>query len=202
MAHAGRPEMGVNPVERVPAVLEALAHYRAEIGARTHAVLSPGTCTPTVVRAGEKANVVPDTCEMVLDRRLLPSESADAELARVRELLAPVSTPASPITVELGPHHFEPSETRSGSPFAALVRDAVTDVTGETQPYWGTPYASDVRNLIRDAGMDAVTFGPGDIDLAHAIDEHVELAQVSAAARVLTAVASRVLLDADQSPGR
>jgi acetylornithine deacetylase len=70
---------------------------------------------------------------------------------------------------------------------------AVRELGGEPPPLWGTPYASDVGCLINTGRVEAVTFGPGDIRHAHAPDEHVRLADVSAAARVVEHVAEEVL---------
>lgn len=188
MAHAGRAELADNPTDRIPAVLARLDGYRREIAERGHPVLGAGSCTVTMVHAGEQANVVPASCELVLDRRLVPGEDGEQELGRLRAALAGL-----PVAVELLERGFAPSETRPDSPFAALVREHAAAVTGEDRPFWGTPYASDVRNLINDAGIDAVTFGPGEIDLAHAVDEHVELDELAAAAQVIERVADSVL---------
>lgn len=44
------------------------------------------TANPTVVRAGEKFNVVPDVVELELDTRLLPSEKIDGVVERLRSI--------------------------------------------------------------------------------------------------------------------
>ncbi len=43
---------------------------------------------------------------------------------------------------------------------------------------FGTPYGSDVRNLVNDARMEAITFGAGDISLCHCPDERQSLDQL------------------------
>ena len=66
-------------------------------------------------------------------------------------------------------------------------------MTGDPREAWGTPYSSDMRVLVNEGGMEAVTFGPGSITQAHAPDEHVEVSQVVAATRILTDVAEKLL---------
>jgi acetylornithine deacetylase len=51
----------------------------------------------------------------------------------------------------------------------------------------GVPYGADMRLLVREGATPTVMFGPGDVRVAHAADEHVELADVVACARVLAA---------------
>ena len=52
---------------------------------------------------------------------------------------------------------------------------------------YGTPYASDVRNLVNDAGIEAVTFGAGDIAWTHCVDERIAIAELETAARCVAA---------------
>ena len=44
--------------------------------------------------------------------------------------------------------------------------------------------------LFNAAGMPAICFGPGDMGLAHADEEYIEVAEVERATRVLTRLAS------------
>jgi succinyl-diaminopimelate desuccinylase len=186
-AHASTPDAGVNPLRALPAVLAALERYNAEIGRREHPLLPPATCTPTMVRAGVQQNAIPDTCELVVDRRLLPGDTPEDAL---RELEAVVGSEA---TVEPLHHPFAPSEIPADSPFVSRVLDTVEAVTGRREPVVGTPYGSDVRNLINDAGIEAVTFGPGDVRGAHCPDERLDLAELRQAALVIATLAVDLL---------
>ena len=58
----------------------------------------------------------------------------------------------------------------------------------------GTPYGSDVRNLVNDGGIEAITFGPGNVAECHCADERVSIAEVREAALVTTKVATELLL--------
>ena len=189
-AHASTPRSGRNPLRPVAALLEALERYEARIAARTHPLFPPATCTPTMIRAGVQQNAVPDVCELVVDRRLLPGDAPEAVLRELEEVVGSTLRPEDGIAgaVELYHHPFEPAEISADSPFAANVLDAVETVTGARPPFIGTPYGSDVRNLVNDAGMEAVTFGPGDVTGAHVPDEHLGLAELRQAALVVTMV--------------
>ena len=58
------------------------------------------------------------------------------------------------------------------------------------------PYGADMRLLIRQGATPTVMFGPGDVRVAHAADEHVALDEVVACARVLAAWVVRELAPA------
>ena len=193
--HASRAKLGVNPVSRLRGVLRVIDEYEQEVGAKQHPLLPGGSCTPTVVRAGIKENAVADHCDVLLDRRLLPGESIESERQELERRLTALHAGdpdfACEVTsFELG---FEPAEIPADSKFAAIVADAVTDVTGTRGEIWGTPFASDVRNLVNDAGMEAVTFGPGNVAECHCANERVSVAQVRQAAEVMARVARDLL---------
>lgn len=194
--HASKAHLGLNPVRRLARVLEALAEYEAEIKQRSHPLLPGGSCTPTVVRGGVKENAVADYCELLLDRRLLPGETIDGELDAMRRRLDLIKAVDPEFEFEIMPfeHAFAPAEIPADSPFVGTVVDAVERVTGGRAEIFGTPYSSDVRTLVNDAGIDAVTFGPGNVAECHCADERVSIAEVERAARVIDRVARSLLL--------
>jgi succinyl-diaminopimelate desuccinylase len=194
--HASRPHLGLNPNRFLPAVLGAVEEYERDVQKRTHPLLPGGTCTPTVIRAGIKENAVPDYCDVTLDRRLLPGETVEGELEELRSRLERIKDAEPSFEFELTtlPFAFEPAEIDPSSKFARQVLQAVQAVTGESPPITGTPYGSDVRNLVNDAGIEAVTFGPGNVAECHCVDERVALSQVRDAALVTAKVAAELLL--------
>lgn len=193
--HASRAHLGVNPVLRLGPVLEVLEGYDRDVRRREHALLPGGSCTPTVLRAGVKENAVADHCDLILDRRLLPGETVEGELSELRARLAGLRERLPDLEVDVTPvgRPFAAAEIARSSPLARAVAAAVGEVTGRPGQIWGTPYSSDVRNLINDAGMEAVTFGPGDVAECHCVDERVAVDQVRDAARVTARVARRLL---------
>lgn len=195
-AHASRAHLGRNPNRFLPAVLQEIAAYEDAIQERAHPLLPSGSCTPTVIRAGVKENAVPDHCDVTLDRRLLPGETAEGELEALRARLGRIAErePEFEFEIDLLQFGFASAEIDPGSAFARHVQQAAEQVTGAEVPITGTPYASDVRNLINDAGIEAVTFGPGNAAECHCADERVSIEQLRAAALATAKVAADLLL--------
>ena len=83
-----------------------------------------------------------------------------------------------------------------GLPFEAakIVLETAISVTGEESQIWGSPFASDVRNLVNDAGIEAVTFGPGNVAECHCANERVESIQLEQCAKTLAQVTERILV--------
>jgi acetylornithine deacetylase/succinyl-diaminopimelate desuccinylase-like protein len=86
------------------------------------------------------------------------------------------------------------AEIDSASSLVELVRRTSKSVLGREPTVYGSPFGSDVRNLVVDAGMEALTFGPGDILETHCPDERVEVRQLRGAAQVLAAVSAEILV--------
>jgi len=81
--------------------------------------------------------------------------------------------------VAADPHRtYESAEIPVDSRIAEVFRAASAAEGDATTEPWGVRASTDVRNLVHDAGMEAITWGPGDLAQAHTFDEHVDLAEV------------------------
>jgi succinyl-diaminopimelate desuccinylase len=197
--HAGRAEFGVNPIPPAADVLAVIDGYRAEIQKRHHPLLGCGSLTPTMIHSGVAENAVPDACDMFFDRRLIPGETVADELADLDRRLAAVREryPEVGVTIAALDYPYAPAEITDDSPFARRVVTAFETVTGRPTEIWGAPFASDVRNLVNDAGIEAITFGPGNVTECHCADERVAATELEDAARVIAQVAEDLLLTGD-----
>jgi succinyl-diaminopimelate desuccinylase len=82
--HAGYPFKAKNAIEEAFKLINALKPYKKSVEEKTSALETPpnspkkmiwGRFTITMINAGEKENVIPGTCDIRFDRRLLPEES-------------------------------------------------------------------------------------------------------------------------------
>jgi succinyl-diaminopimelate desuccinylase len=193
--HASKAHLGLNPNWKLRAVLDAVEEYEREISQRSHPLLPAASCTPTVIRAGATENAVPDYCDLSFDRRLLPGETIDGALAELRLRFERIRSADPDFDFELSraEYAFSPAEISPDSAFARRVAAAVQEVTGETGEIVGTAYSSDVHNLVNDAGMEAITFGPGNVAECHCANERVAVDQLGNAAAVIARVATDLL---------
>jgi succinyl-diaminopimelate desuccinylase len=193
--HASQAALGLNPNWKLPAVLDTLGEYHAEIARQAHPLLPPPSCTPTIIRSGIKENAVPDYCEITVDRRLLPGETVEGELAELQRRLARIkhTDPEFEFEITTPEYSFAPAEIPADSRFARQVCDTVAAITGQPTEMYGTPFACDVRNLINDAGIEAITFGPGNVAECHCADERVSLEQLTDAALSAARLAADLL---------
>jgi acetylornithine deacetylase len=173
----------------------ALARGIAELAATTphialpdpHPLLGTSTVTPTVFRAGEAHNVVPDRARATFDARLAAPHDARSVRALLAELM-----PTADVTIRS--ERLGPVETAEAHP---LVRCAL-ECSGKRTAI-GSNTLSDMA-LLR--GTPSVKCGPGETVRSHTPDEFVLAAEVEAGAAFYAALVPRALAALTRSGAR
>jgi len=179
-AHSSNPANGVSAIYRMAHIITALQAYATELaGRQPHPLVGGPTLSVGTVRGGTAVNVVPDYCEAMVDRRLIPGESVEGAREEIRAWLA-ANTPADADCEMITTLSDSPVETSPQEPVVKRAQMAARMVHGDDGLY-GVPYGSDASDF-RDAGVPVVVCGPGDIAQAHTADEWVAVAQVEMAA--------------------
>lgn len=163
-AHSARAWMGKNAIHAAADVLARLAAYRPRVveidGLRYREGLNA-----VGISGGVAGNVIPDECRVSVNYRFAPDRGADAALAHVREVFPEFEVELSDCAPGALPGLHQPAAT-----------EFIAAVGGQARPKFGW---TDVARFA-ELGVPAVNYGPGDPQLAHTPDEHVELAQLFA----------------------
>ncbi|MGO8702381.1 MAG: M20 family metallopeptidase [Candidatus Brocadiia bacterium] len=189
--HSSAPESGVNAISAMGRVIERIAGPLAgSLAKKRHPRLgSPTVCVGTI-RGGTQVNVVPAQCEIEVDRRLLPDETAEratADLVRELEDLKGSSAGFEYSLEEI--EQYPPLEEDPKGPIASAVAAACEKALGRAT-FAAAPWGAD-SGVFKSAGIPCVLFGPGSIRQAHTRDEFVELEQVAHAIGVYAEVIRR-----------
>ena len=150
------------------------------------------------IRAGDWSSSVPDL--LVAGGRYGVRLGEDVGEAR-RELEATVAYACSrdawlrdhPAIVSWTGGQFASGQTDRAHPFVSEVVDTVDAVTGRRPGLGAAPYGSDLRLYAGVGGIPTLHYGPGDVRMAHAPREQVEIAELLEVTRVLAALAVRRL---------
>jgi acetylornithine deacetylase len=73
---------------------------------------------------------------------------------------------------------FAPAEVEPDAPISEAVKAAHERVTGEKPSVEGVPYGADMRLFIHFGGIPCVMYGAGDVNVAHAPDEHISITEL------------------------
>jgi acetylornithine deacetylase len=119
-----------------------------------------------------------------------PGETLAAARAELEEALATAAAADpwlrdNPPVVEWFEGQFAPAETPTEHPFVRVLSEVHQSAAGRAPLTHGVTYGSDLRLFTNDAAMAAVLYGPGDVRLAHTVDERVPLDEVVQAATVV-----------------
>jgi succinyl-diaminopimelate desuccinylase len=168
-AHSARSWLGNNAIHAAGEVLNRLASYEPRRVVIDGCEYREGL-SAVRIEGGVSGNVVPDRCTITINHRFAPDRTEAEALAHVQEVLAPfecVPTDSAPA-----------AQPRLGSPAAI---EFVAAIGGKPQAKLGW---TDVARFAA-LGIPAVNFGPGDPNLAHAREEHVDIPRIAECERLL-----------------
>jgi succinyl-diaminopimelate desuccinylase len=209
IAHGSMPFLGDCAVRHMNAVIDRferdlyprLAARRTEmpvvpVGARRstlninsihggHAELSegfPGAC-------------VPDSCRMIIDRRLLAEENLPGVKAELGELLEDLVRTRAGFRYSLRDlFEVAPTLTDREGPVASATAAAIRRVMGRDPEFVCSPGTYDQKHIDRVGRLkDCIAYGPGILDLAHQPDEYVRIDDLVNSAKVMATAAWELL---------
>ncbi|MFU8851575.1 succinyl-diaminopimelate desuccinylase [Micromonospora sp. SL1-18] len=168
-AHSARSWHGVNAIHAAGEVLRRLTAYEARRVTIDGCDYREGM-NAVRIRGGVAGNVVPDRCEIEVNYRFAPDRTPERAEAHLREVFAGFELAVTDSAAGALPG-LAAAPARE---FLAAVGTAAVGKLGWT----------DVARFAA-LGIPALNFGPGDPNLAHHPDEHVELTKIRDGAATL-----------------
>lgn len=196
-AHASVRREGVSALDNLAYLVEAL---RADEAARNAAPARPemaelGLPYATIigqVEGGNWASTVMDrvvahgrygvTLEQDCDGAGADLRAAIDRACAEHEFLA-----GHPVKVTTWGGRFDSSAIDADHPLPISIQEAAAAAGARVPPTIGLPGGADMRLFINQGRTPTVMYGPGDVKVAHAADEHVPLGEVAECAEVLAA---------------
>ncbi len=187
-AHAAVRDEGVSALEKFVPIFENLRELEQERnGVLSHplydALRNKVPINIGVVRAGNWASTVPES--LVAEGRvgLIPGEEVDPFKDLVAQRIATLAEndpwlSEHPPELEWFGGQFAPAEVEPDAPICEAVKEAHERVTGEAPAVEGVPYGADMRLFIHFGSMPCVMYGAGDVNVAHAPDEHISITEL------------------------
>jgi len=187
-AHASDPEAGINAVVAMAPIIAALDALATEVRKRSEPYTGRASLVISTIAGGEALNVIPGRCRISIDRRVLPTETeaeATREIGEVvrRALPAASGAQAAIRTVRFVP----PARTEPGAPIVRAAERAASAILGRRIRAAGFSATCDMTYLVNGAGIPTIILGPGGLDVAHQVNEHVALDEVARAVEVYLA---------------
>ncbi len=208
MAHGSMPFLGDCAVRHMNAVIDRFERdlYPTLAARHTDMPVVPSGARHSTLNinsihggqpetAGYPAPCVPDSCRMIIDRRLLIEESIEGVKGEVRELLERLVRERAGFNYTLRDiFEVRPTMADRRGPVARGTAAAVRRVIGRDPEFICSPGTYDQKHIDRVGKLrDCIAYGPGILDLAHQPDEYVLIDDMVTSAKVM-ALAARSLL--------
>jgi acetylornithine deacetylase len=194
-AHAAKRLDGVSALEKFWIIHRALQRLETELNEReTNPVMTAlGLPYPTsvgVVSGGIwSASVMEQLTAEVRAGVTVDETVPEAEVRFASTLIAAISDDPwfadHPPLIERTGAAFGSASIDPSHLLVTAVATAAESVTGAPPARIGAPYGCDMAMWTRVGGAATLVYGPGDVRLAHAVDEAVETTEIGAVAGVL-----------------
>jgi succinyl-diaminopimelate desuccinylase len=176
--HAGYPEKGVNAIEHMIHLIQAIANTR--LTHQPHPVLGSYSISFDTIRGGTKVNCIADYCEAEFDIRSLPDQAAEQIEQEIKQVLSSVKQQIPTLDAELITIKKRAAlDYPEPYPLFDMVAEAVRFVKGRDPDFIGHIANSDAQHF-RRVGIPAVWMGPGLLSQnAHTANEYITQEQLT-----------------------
>ncbi len=187
-AHSSMPDLGINAIENAAHFIVELIGLRERLGEIKDPDLGSTVLSTTVIEGGIKENVIPESCQVVVDCRIIPAHSSEYIRSRLEELALRIRErlPTLQLTIE-EVLSYDPLNTPRAHPFVKLCEE-ITGQPSETAPY-GTE-----GPLYQRLNISTVVLGPGSVKQAHIPNEYVEIKQLHQAQSIYEELIRQICL--------
>lgn len=196
-AHPTEPERGINAITKMAKLVQAVDQGRLTPPGGDSQWFEPRVTTNAIRTRPGGGWAIPARCDVVLSVLTPPGatlgevgETIDAFLRELEEEDGEVRLERKILPMGAGRLWLRPGEANPDHPGVHALADAVREVTGDdaTVRQFNGGWV-DAAELMRSdqfgfGSPAAITFGPGDFQQAHAVDEHISIAEVAKAAEI------------------
>lgn len=188
-AHAASNHMGDNAIYKMLPLIAGIEAMNDQLP--SHPFLGQGRITVTRVSSiSPSDNAVPDECRIFIDRRVTFGETKEGVIESIKALIPAdtasdftvhelvYDTPSHTGAVFVYEKYFPAWALDEEDAFVQAGQDAIEKLWGHRQPAGKWDFSTNGNYWRGKAGIPSIGFGPGDEVYAHAVQEHVPLAEV------------------------
>ncbi len=192
--HAGRPWLGINALSYGAKLVEAIHSIKFKIRNEAFEIPEPGISV-TMMNGGTKGNIIPDRCNLTLDRRMIPGETTETVMKEVQEIIDPLMEKEKGLKIEMKmrPNYWDPYLISEEEPVVQATIESVKEVMGKRPEVGGKGASTDASHLFHLGGVPPVLFGPGNPYLSHQVDEHVAIDNLLFSTEALILIFNKLL---------
>jgi len=183
--HASIPEKGINAIYSMAKIINNIEKMKLKSIYIKGVGKVKGALNVGVIKGGVRPNTVPDLCEIIIDRRLAPTETPEKVLNEFKKIMNKLKEKNKRIKAEVN-LRYPPAKPVIVSKNEVIVKSlekAVRKIKKRVK-FTFLPYTTEACYLNGTASIPTLIFGPGNILQAHAIDEYIEIKSLVDATKI------------------
>ena len=188
-AHASQPHLGESAILKMLPVIAALEAMNGHLP--VDPIFGAGNQVVTLIEGPHTPNSVPSWCEVAVDRRLVPGESAESVLAGIRSVVEPLGAtariPSQPVLTHTGlrldgPSFYPGWLLPESDPLLAAGKATGAALFGAEPGVGVWRFSTDGTYSAGAAGIPSLGFGPEEEQYVHTALDQVSLTKLRKAA--------------------
>ena len=190
-AHGSRPDLGVDAIAQMGKLLVEVDRLQEQLAAGDqHSLLGAGSVHASLVNGGREMSSYPARCTLKLERRTVPSETADSVAEEIEKIISRLSTEdsafhaSSRVMLVRNPWQADPRSQIVKTTAAAI--EAVTGAPSATMTQTGWLDSA----LLGDVGIPTVICGPSGEGL-HAEVESIDVTSLGTCTEIYAEIIRR-----------
>lgn len=186
-AHSSKPTQGKSAISAMAKIILSFEKEYCATLSLSHPLTGDAVCSINTITGGVAVNIIPDHCEVELDRRTLPGEDSASVLRDIAQTLESIAANDSSIELEMSEPFVDPAlDPRVNAPISEKLAVILNSCGIPGEPL-GAGYGTDASTY-SSAGIPAIVIGPGSIEQAHTEDEWLEIAQLEKSVEIYSAI--------------
>lgn len=204
-AHASKRHQGESALDHYIGIHEALRAEETRLESEENDPLlkqfvHPYATNVGTIQGGTWPSTVMESLQVDMRLGVALGETVKEAEARIHKVVSQAAAQnpwlrEHPPDVRVLGRGFGSARVPDDHPLVTTLAEAAEEVYDRSAKVTGAPYACDMSGWVRLAGIPTVLYGPGDIELAHGLDEWVSLTHTRRVARVLYEAARKLLTE-------
>jgi acetylornithine deacetylase len=185
--HSSNPSLGKSAISSMARLIVSLENGYVPGINRTDTLTGKAQSSINVIKGGTAANIIPEACEVFIDRRVVPGETTADVVRGFEKAIADFQSENPDDELSWDVTVDTPAlDSATGGTFSASVLNTMSSLGLKCEGV-GVAYATHAGDL-SIAGVPSVVLGPGSIDQGHTKDEWIDIAELEEGVRVYLAL--------------
>ncbi|MBM0869086.1 succinyl-diaminopimelate desuccinylase [Staphylococcus auricularis] len=173
-SHSSMPELGFNAItpliQFIHDVNDQFSQFDQQNDLLGHAIMNN-----TLIKGGEQVNSIPAYAEAEFNIRTIPEHDNEQFITFFKDVLSQIETEYTDLEMDAYMSRL-PVYTTGHNQLVELAIQMGEKYLNTTLPSEASPGVTDASDLLLDKGegFPFIMFGPGTMDQAHQVDEHIE----------------------------